>query len=178
MVDQLLGGLFGTQDQDDEPTRRKRAHDFVDRHERGAHDQMSDAEVLQNYRAATAKLSPEEYRQVTSDALRQLSPEQRRELKRYMRQQGRGRVDLPDNDDDDSPEVIAQAAQQAEQEHQGAGGLLGFLGLGKSEPSTAQATPEQPKEGGIDAMISNPLVKIAVAGIAAMAAKKLTEPKG
>jgi hypothetical protein len=175
MVDQLLGGLFGAQDDDDEPVRRQRAKDFVDRHERGAHDQMSDAEVLQNYRAATSKLSPAEYEQVTADALRQMPKEQRRELKRYMRQQGRGQVDLPD-DDDDSPEVMARAAQQAEQQQDG-GGLLGFLGLGKSEPASGSA-PSKQQEGGIDAMISNPLVKVAVAGIAAMAAKKLTEPRG
>jgi hypothetical protein len=176
MVDQLLGGLFGATDQDDEPTRRRRAHDFVDRYERGATDQMSDAEIVQNYRAATAKLSPDEYRQVTADALRKMDPQQRRELKRYMRKQGR--MDLPD-DDDDSPEVIAQAAQKAEQEHQGSGGLLGFLGLGGDKPDSAPATGKpQAQEGGIDAMISNPLVKVAVAGIAAMAAKKLTEPRG
>lgn len=174
MVDQLLSGLFGATDQDDAQTRQQKARDFVDRFERGAHDQMSDAEVLQNYRAATAKLSPDEYRQVTAEALRKMDPQQRRELKRYMRQQARGRVDLPD-DDDDSPEVIAQAAQKAEQEHQGAGGLLGFLGLGGDKPDSAP-TAQKPQEGGIDAMIQNPLVKVAVAGIAAMAAKKLTEP--
>ena len=99
MVDQLLGGLFGASDQDDEPTRRRRAQDFVDRQQRGAYDQMSDAEVLQNYRAATALLSPDEYRQVTAEALRQMPKEQRRELKRYMRQQGRGRIDLADDDE-------------------------------------------------------------------------------
>jgi len=172
MVDQLLGGLFGAQDTDDEPTRRRRAQDFVDRYQRGAHDQMSDAEVLQNYRAATAQLTPDEYRQVTADALRQMPKEQRRELKRYMRQQARGKIDFPD-DDDDSPDVMARAAQQAEQD-KGHGGLLGFLGLG--DDNAPRSAPQQQKEGGIDALISNPLAKIAVAGIAAMAAKKLTEP--
>jgi hypothetical protein len=178
MVDQLLGGLFGAQEQEDEPTRRRRARDFVDRHERGAHDQMSDAEVLQNYRAATSKLSPEEFRQVAKDAFSQMSPEQRREMKRYMRQQGRGRVNLPE-DDDDSPDVLAKAAQQAQQQDQGDGGLLGFLGLGKSEAKAApQQAQQQSQEGPIDSMFSNPLVKVAVAGLAAVAAKKLTEDRG
>ncbi len=174
MVDQFLGGLFGASDQDDEPARRRRAQDFVDRYQRGAFDQMSDAEVLQNYRAAASRLTPDEYRHVTAEALRQMPKEQRRELKRYMRQHGSGKVNLPD-DDDDSPEVIARAAQQAEQEHQGSGGLLGFLGLGGSKTPGETAT-QQRKEGGIDALISNPLAKIAVAAIAAMAARKLTEP--
>ena len=174
MVDQLLGGLFGATDQDDEPARRQRARDFVDRYERGAHDQLSDVEVLQNYRAATAGLSPDEYQQVTAEALRQMPKEQRRELKRYMRQQARGRIDLPD-DDDDSPDMIARVAQQAEQD-KGLGGLLGFLGLGDDKAAPKSASQQQQQEGGIDAMIGNPLLKIAVAGIAAMAAKKLTEP--
>jgi hypothetical protein len=179
MVDQMLGGLFGAQDQEDEPARRRRARDFIDRHERGRHHEMSDAEVMQNYRAATSQLSPDEYRQVATEAFRQMSPEQRRELKRYMRQHGGGRLNLPENDD--SPEVLAQAAQQAQQENQGGGGLLGFLGLGKSEPKPApQQAPAQAKsdEGPIDSMFSNPLVKVAVAGLAAVAAKKLTEPRG
>jgi hypothetical protein len=170
MVDQLLGGLFGAQDQEDEPTRRRRARDFVDRHERGRHNEMSDAEVLQNYSAATSQLSPDEYRQVATDAFSQMSPEQRRELKQYMRQRGGGRFNVPENDD--SPAAMAQAAQQAQQQDQGGGGLLGFLGLGKSEPKPA---PSKPEEGPIDSMFGNPLVKVAVAGIAAMAAKKLTE---
>ena len=176
MVDQLLGGLFGSQEQDDEPTRRRRARDFIDRHERGRHHEMSDAEVMQNYRATTSQLSPDEYRQVATDAFRQMSPEQRRELKRYMRQHG-GRLNLPE--DDDSPEALAKAAQQAQQENQGSGGLLGFLGLGKSEPKPApRQAPAKPEEGPIDSMFSNPLVKVAVAGLAAVAAKKLTEPRG
>ena len=88
MVDQLLGGLFGSQDPDDEPTgagglRIRRSP----RARRARPDER--CEVLQNYRAATARLSPDEYRQVTADALRKLPPEQRREFKRQMRQQAR-----------------------------------------------------------------------------------------
>ena len=55
MVDQLLGGLFGSNDDDDEPTRRRRARDYVDRYERGAYDQIGDDEVLQNSRTATSQ---------------------------------------------------------------------------------------------------------------------------
>lgn len=175
MVDQLLGGLFGAQDQDDEATRRKRADDFIDRHQRGRHQEMSDAEVLQNYRAATSQLSPDEFKQVAKDAFSQMSPEQRRELKRYMRQQSRGRVNLPD-DDDDSPDVLANAVGQAREESGGPGGLLGFLGLGKSDDKPAPQQ-QQSQEGPIDSMFGNPLVKVAVAGLAAVAAKKLTEPR-
>ena len=54
MVDQLLGGLFGAKDDDDEPTRQRRARDYVDRYERGAYDQIGDDEALHNYRTATS----------------------------------------------------------------------------------------------------------------------------
>jgi hypothetical protein len=71
IVDQLLGGLFGSND-DDEPTRRRRARDYVDRYERGVYDQIGDDEVLQNSRTATAQLSPDEYYSAATDASRQL----------------------------------------------------------------------------------------------------------
>ncbi|MCC7023090.1 MAG: hypothetical protein IT338_09690 [Thermomicrobiales bacterium] len=170
MVDQLLGGLFGTQDQDDEPTRRRRAHDFIDRHERGAHDQMSNAEVLQNYRAATAGLSPDDYQRAATDAFRQMSPEQRRELRREMRQRSRDRYGAQD----DTPEEMGRAMRQAHEENRGSGGLAGLFGLGGGNDARAG---EQQKSG-LEGMLDNPLVKVGIAGIAAMAAKKLTEPKG
>src|SRR3954462_15838172 len=123
MVDQMLGGLFGSQEQDDVPTRQRRAHDFIDRHQRGAHDQMPDAEVLQNYRAATANLSPQEYQQAATDAMHQMTPEQRRELRHYLRHQSNNQI----NPAGESPEELARAMQQAHQQQQGSGGLLSHL---------------------------------------------------
>jgi hypothetical protein len=73
MVGQLLGGLFGSNDDDDEPTWRGRARDFVDRYERDAYDQIGGDEVLQYSRTATSQLSPDEYDSATADASRQLS---------------------------------------------------------------------------------------------------------
>jgi hypothetical protein len=163
MVDQLLGGLFGSQDQDDEPTRRRRAHDFVDRYERGGHGQMSDAEVLQNYHAATSQLSPSQYQQAAADALRQMTPEQRRELKRALRHHSHDRI----NPAGDSADDLAQAMQQAQQENQGAGGLAGLFGLGGNEPANRGSQ----QGGGIQDVLNNPVAKMAMAGVAAMAAK-------
>src|SRR3954447_3404272 len=158
MVDQFLGGLFGSKDDDDEPTRRKRAHDYVDRYERGAYDQMGDDEVLHNYRTATSQLSPDEYHQAATDAMRRLSPEQRRELRREMKHRSRDRYDAKD----DSPEEVARAMQQAHQD-QGGGGLAGLFGFGGSHPSSGQS-----QGGGIPAMLDNPVAKVAMAGVAAM----------
>src|SRR5688500_2935244 len=111
MVDQLLGGLFGTQDDDDD-TRRGRARDFADRYERGAYDQLGDDEVIQNYRAAASRLSPEEYQTAVADSLRKMDKEQRRELRREMRRRSRDRYDAAD----DSPEELAKTMQRADQE--------------------------------------------------------------
>ena len=167
MVDQLLGGLFGSKDDDDEPTRQGRARDFVDRYERGAYDQIGDDEVIHNYRAATSRLSPDEYQGAAADAMRQLSPEQRRELRRELKRRSRDRFDASD----DSPEEIARAMQRADQEDQEGGGLAGLFGLGGSNASGGQ-----PQGGGIGGMLDNPVAKVAMAGVAAMVAKKLTDP--
>jgi hypothetical protein len=167
MVDQLLGGLFGSKDDDDEPTRRGRARDYVDRYERGAYDQIGDDEVLHNYRTATSQLSPDEYHRAATDAMRNLSPEQRRELRRELKHRSRDRFDAKD----DSPEEVARAMQQAHQEHEGGGGLAGLFGLGGSNASSGQS-----QGGGIGGMLDNPVAKVAMAGVAAMVAKKLTDP--
>src|SRR5215213_9161229 len=148
MVDQLLGGLFGAKDDDDEPTRQRRARDYVDRYERGAYDQIGDDEVLHNYRTATSQLSPDQYHTAASDALRQMSPEQRRELRRELKHRSRDRYDARD----DSPEEVARAMQQAQQEHEG-GGLAGLFGLGGSEGSAASGGQSQ--SGGIGGMLDN-----------------------
>ena len=162
MVDQLLGGLFGGQDQDDEPTRRGRARDYVDRYERGAYDRMSDDEVLHNYRTASTRLSPDDYEQSARDALQRMSPEERRELRRYMRQRSQDRFDASD----DSPEELARAMRRADlQDEQGGGGLASLFGFG----GDSNDRRDQNQGGG---MLDNPLAKAALAGVAAMAAKR------
>jgi hypothetical protein len=60
--------------------------------------------------------------------------------------------------------------QHANQDHEG-GGLAGHFGLGSSNASSGQS-----QSGGIVGMLDNPVAKAAMAGIAAMGAKKLTDP--
>jgi hypothetical protein len=164
MVSQLLGGLFGTQDQDDEPTRRRRARDFVDRYERGDYGQLNDEEVLQNYRATTSHLSPDEYRQAAKETFRQMSPEQRRELKRYLRHRSGGRFDTPGEE----PDELAHAAERYRQQDQG--GLASLFGLGDSDDKGGHPAGDTAK-----GMLDNPVVKVALAGVAAMAAKRFLD---
>src|ERR671910_2509571 len=137
MVDQLLGGLFGGQDDDDDEGRRRRATDFIDRYERGApYDGIDDDEVMQNYRATAGRLSPQEFEEATAESLGRLSREERRELRRRLRQQRSGQVDV---DDDDDPRLMARELSQYRQQGSddplgglfgggGGGGLGGMLG--------------------------------------------------
>ncbi len=170
MVDKLLGGLFGASQNDDEPAQRQRANDFIDRHQRGAYDQIGDDEALHNYRATTSQLSPDQYQQAATDAFRQMTPEQRRELRHEMKRRSKDRF----NPADDSPEEMARTMHQAHQEDSGGGGIAGLFGFGGNDADKNQKS--QPQGGGIGGLFDNPLAKVALAGVAAMAAKKLTDP--
>jgi hypothetical protein len=169
MVDQFLGGLFGSNDADDVDTQRKRARDFADRAERNPHG-LDPNEVLQNYQATTSRLSPEQYQRAAEEAFSKMSPDDRRELKREMRRRAR-RQDPNDRDDDDSPAVLARSAQQAHQENEGGGGLAGLFGMGGGDNKTVDNA-----KSGLEHVLDNPLAKVAIAGIAAAAAKHLADP--
>jgi hypothetical protein len=170
MVDQLLGGLFGGQDDEDEPVRRQRATDFIQRYEQGRpYDGIDDDEVIQNYRATASRLSPQEYEEATAESLGRLSREERRELRRRLRQQRGGQIDA---DDDDDPRLIAQELSQARQQGGddplgGLGGMLGgMLGGGGSS--------NQGGSSGGD-LLGGPLGKAVLGGVAAFAMKKMMD---
>jgi hypothetical protein len=170
MVDQLLGGLFGGQDDEDEPVRRQRATDFIQRYERGRpYDGIGDDEVIQNYQTVAGRLSPQEYEEATADAFSRLSREERRELRRRLRQQ-RG-ADLRDDDDDD-PRTMARELSQYRQ--QGSddplGGLLGGLGgMFGGDGGSTQASGSQGD------LLGGPLGKAVLGGVAAFVMKKMMD---
>jgi hypothetical protein len=168
MVDQLLGGLFGGQDDEDEPVRRQRATDFIERYERGRpYDGIGDDEVIQNYQTVAGRLSPQEYEEATADAFGRLSREERRELRRRMRQQ-RG-ADLRDDDDDD-PRLMARELSQYRQQgsEDPLSGLLGGLGGMFGGGGSSQ---QQGSAGGD--LLGGPLGKAVLGGVAAYAMKKM-----
>jgi len=168
MVDQLLGGLFGGQDNDDDEIRRRRASDFVDRYERGApYEGIDDDEVIQNYRATAGRLSPQEIEEATAESLGRLSREERRELRRRLRQQRGGQVDV---DDDDDPRLMARELSQYRQQGSddplgGLGGMLGgMFGGGASSRAGSSAGGD---------LLGGPLGKALMGGVAAFAMKKM-----
>jgi hypothetical protein len=167
VVDQLLGGLFGGQDNDDDEIRRRRASDFIDRYERGApYDGIDDDEVIQNYRATAGRLSPQEYEEATANSLGRLSREERRELRRRLRQQQGGQFN---DDDDDDPRLMARELSQYRQQGSdeplgGLGGMLGgMLGGGGGSGSGSS--------GGD--LLGGPLGRAVLGGVAAVAMKKM-----
>ena len=164
-----MSGLFGSNDTDDVDTQRKRARDFADRAERNPRD-LDPNEVLQNYQATTSRLSPDQYQRAAEEAFSKMSPDERRELKREMRRRARMQ-NQGDRDDDDSPAVLAQTAQQAHQQHESGGGLAGLFGLGGGDSKTVDNA-----KSGLENVLDNPLAKVAIAGIAAAAAKHLADP--
>lgn len=169
MVDQLLGGLFGGQDDEDEPVRRRRATDFIDRYERGKpYEGIDDDEVLQNYRATAGRLSPQEYEEAMADSFSRLSREERRELRRQMRQQ---RGDQMRDDDDDDPRTMAREVSQYRQQGDDdpLGGLLGGLGGMFGGGGSAQERGSQSQGD----LFGGPLGKAVLGGVAAFAMKKM-----
>jgi hypothetical protein len=175
MVDQLLGGLFGGQDTDDEPVRRQRATDFIDRYERGRpYDGIGDDEVIQNYQTVAGRLSPQEYEEAAADAFGRLSREERRELRRRMRQQRK--ADMLDDDDDDPRSMARELSQYRQQGSDdplgglfggggGLGGMLGgMLGGGGGSPQASGSSGD---------LLGGPLGKAVLGGVAAYAMKRM-----
>ena len=146
----LLSGLFG-QDTRDEDVQR-----FDDTYQRGQAADFDDQEVQQRYRQVLRNGPPQLVEDAHADAFAQLSPDQRREMASRLRAQA-AQLDQPytdpyDRDEyDEDPRTLARMAQQAEQRNPN---VLDQLFGGQPGP------------------LNNPMVKMAMAGAAAMAARR------
>ena len=168
MVDQMLGGLFGGQDDDDDDRRRGRARDFVGRYETGLpHEGYSDEEAVHNYRQVAGRLSPRQYEEAAAETFGRLSPQERKQLKRQMKERSGGRLAV-DDDNDDPRELARLTARYREQDS--GGGLAGLFGMGGGGNGGDLMSAARDGGGG---MLDNPLAKVAMGGIAAVAMKKM-----
>ena len=154
----LLEGLLGSQ--------RQEFDDFTNRYDQGAPwDGISHEEAATRYQQVATRIPPDVYERSAEDAFSRLSPQQRTQLGQYLRQQNRERnlqvADLDQDGTDDRFQDPRQLARMSSQMDQRQPGILGQL-LG---PSGA---------GGASGMLENPIAKAALAGIAAMAAKRMT----
>ncbi len=124
-MDQLLGGLFGAQDDDDD-RRRGRAQDFVSRYEQGPPYQgISDEEAYHNYRQVAGRLSPQEYEESAAEAFQRLSPQERMQFAQMLQQRAGGQFGAFQVDD---PRELARVTSGYRQ--QDPGGLASLFPLG------------------------------------------------
>ena len=150
VLNELLGG-----------TQRQDYDDFVRRYDQGAPwDGIGDDEALDRYRQVAPRLSTDQYRDSAEEAFRRLTPEQRAEFGRWLQQrsqqQGIGLGGLETADRLDDPAALATASAQVRDQQPGL--LEGLLGGGGS---------------GAGGLLSSPIAKAALAGIAAVAVSKV-----
>jgi hypothetical protein len=167
LLQNLLGGGQGRQD----------FQDFMNRYDRGApYDGISEQEAMQRYRQVAPQLPPDAYQQSAQEAFAQLTPQQRRQFGQFLRQQTRQQnLNFPDLDGDgvddrfQDPNFLAQVTGRMQQQQPGLleqllGGAMGGMG-------TQMGTGRHSQGSG--SMLENPIAKAALAGIAAMAMKRM-----
>lgn len=174
MVEGMLGGLFGGPDDD---RVRSQAQDFVSRYDSGPPQEgYSNDEVRDRFKQVYGRVNDADMQDAARESFRRMSPEQRKEYRRAMRQHGARQFDGNDNNDD--PDVLAQATQgfMKEQPQQSGGGLGGMLSglFGDHELNQPQVQQRQAQGG---SMLENPAVKAAMAGMAAFAMKKMMDQR-
>ena len=150
LLQSLMGGAEGN--------RRQEFQDFAQRYDRGQPwEGIDDDEARQRYDEVSSNLSDDDYELSAREAYERLSPQQRRELAGMLRREGRQRqVELGefDRDEDSLSEPHELARMTRHVRKQQPGGLGALLGGG----------------GG---MLGNPVAKAALAGVAAMAVKRV-----
>jgi hypothetical protein len=155
----LLERVLGGQQQQTE------YRDFIDRFDRGSpYDSIGDREAVERYEQVAPQLSRSQYRDSAEDAFSKLSPAERAEFSRWLRHRATQRgVSIPDydlNDDGIDDRMQGDPGELAEMTTR----------LREREPSVFE---QLLGKGGTGGPLDNPIAKIAMAGIAAMAAQRL-----
>lgn len=152
VLDSLLG----------QPQQRNDYQGFVSRYEQGhPAEGYDDREVSNRYQEVAPRLSPEEYQLSAQEAFSRMSPRERMQFGQML-QQGQQAAGATPNDrngdgvDDryQDPAYLAQVTGRMRQQNPGFLGQM--LGSGQS-----------------GSVMSNPLAKAAMAGIAAMAVRRM-----
>ena len=159
ILDELLGG----------GQRQKEYSDFVDRYEQGDPSQgYSDQEVLKRYGEVSHAVPPDQYAQAAQEALSKLSPEERAEFVKMLQDRAAARgVKLPGNVAPE-PKELGQVLTDL---HKKPGQLRDMLGGGGAQPEE-QASGSSP----ITDILTSPMAKAVLAGIAAMVVKGVMGP--
>ncbi|AHY47173.1 Hypothetical Protein RradSPS_1890 [Rubrobacter radiotolerans] len=168
--------------------RQDEYRDFADRYDRGApYDRISEEETVDRYREVAPNLSDEDYQAAAREAFSRMSPEERmqfaRELSGYARDQGHGDfIDRNHDGKDDrfqDPDYLAQTmTRMHHQQPNMTGNLLGGLmgagaGGGGGGLGGMLSGGQESRSGGAGGMMGSPVAKAAMAGIAAMAVRRM-----
>ena len=166
------------------------AADFMKRYKDGApEDGISGDEALNNFQAVLPKVSGGELQSITEEAFGNLSGEQRQHLGNMIQQRSGGQFNNVDLSD---PKEFAQVASNFRSDS--GSGIAGLLGLGGvADPSQAEggggllsgllggllgggndnAAAQNTQTQGLESLISNPIVRALLGGIAAIAMQRI-----
>ena len=172
MLENLLGG-----------PQRQHYEDFVQRYDQGPPWQgIDDDEAIDRYHEVTPQLSPEMYEDSAYEAFQRMSPQERRQFGQYLRQQARQQqMGFPDLDQDgvddrfeQDPRFMAQMAGRMHRQQPGMFAQLATGGrAGQRRRGQGQQQRRQQQKKKQQNPLDNPLAKAALAGIAAIAVKKM-----
>ena len=157
----ILDDLLGNQQ------LQKQYKDFVKRYEQGDPSEgYSDQEVLERYGEVSHAVPTDEYAKAATEALSKLSPDERAEFLKMLQEQAAARgVNLPGkvaSDPKDLGNVLTDL-------HEKPGQLRDIL----SGSGGAQSQRQAPGANPITDMLSSPMAKAVLAGIAAVVVKNM-----
>ncbi len=142
-----------------DPQQQQQLMDFANRYRQGDPTQgYSNEEATQRFQQIAPRLPAQEFQASAAQAFGSWNPQQRQQFGQYLQQQAQQQnVQLPQQQTSGygDPSALAQLVTQAHQQQPG--GLMQLLG----------------GTGGSGSVLSNPLAKAALAGIAAMAAQRM-----
>jgi hypothetical protein len=158
ILDELLAG----------GQRQKEYGDFVKRYEQGDPSEgYSDQEVLKRYGEVSHAVSPDQYAQAAQEALSRLSPEERAAFVKMLQDRAAARgVTLP-RQVAPEPKDLGQVLTGL---HAKPGQLRDMLG---SVSGAAQAQEQASGSNPITDILTSPMAKAVLAGIAAMVVKRV-----
>ena len=146
---------------------QKQYKDFVKRYEQGDPSEgYSDQEVLKRYGEVSHAVPAGQYAQAAQEALGKLSPEDREEFLKMLQERAAARgVELPGKVASD-PRDLGRVLTDL---HEKPGQLRDILG-----PGDGQLQGQASRSNPIGDMLSSPMAKAVLAGIAAMVVKRMT----
>jgi hypothetical protein len=147
---------------------QKQYKDFVKRYEQGAPSEgYSDQEVLERYGEVSHAVPPEQYAKAAQEALSKLSPEERAEFLEMLQERAAARgVKLPGKAASD-PKDLGKVLTDL---HEKPGQLRDILG---GPGGASQPQGQAPGSNPITDMLSSPMAKAVLAGIAAIVVKRM-----